>query len=153
MNGGAGTWRHRVHLGSGERGSATLELAIVAPGLLLLLGVALVAGRVVATAGAVEQAAAAAARAASLSRDARSADAQAREVAEASLRDQGITCMQMASEVDTEGFTVALGGPASVSVQVRCSVPLSDLAVPGMPGTRVLESTVTSALDSYRGRT
>ena len=137
----------------GDRGSASLELVVLAPGLLLMLGVALVAGRVVAAGSAVEQAAAAGARAASLARDARTAEVLAREVATASLQDQGIACARMASRVDTGGFAVALGRPATVSVEVECAVALRDLAVPGVPGMRVLEARMTSPLDRYRGRT
>lgn len=137
----------------GDRGSASLELVVLAPGLLLLLIVAVVAGRVVAAGSAVEQAAAAGARAASLARDARTAEVRARDVAIASLRDQGISCARMASRVDTGGFAVALGAPATVSVEVECAVALRDLAVPGVPGMRVLEARMTSPLDRYRGRT
>lgn len=135
-----------------DRGAATLELAVLAPALLLMLGMALVAGRVVAAGSAVEQAAAAAARAASLARDARTAQSRAADVASEALRDQGVTCTSLTSRVDTAGFAVAAGSPAAVSVEVRCSVTLADLAVPGVPGTRVLEARMTSPLDSYRGR-
>ena len=51
-----------------ERGSVSLELAILAPALLLLLGVLVLAGRVETSSAAVEQAARAAARDASLAR-------------------------------------------------------------------------------------
>jgi hypothetical protein len=54
--------------------------------------------------------------------------------------------------VSTTGFRVAVGEPASVTVEVRCAVPLADVAVPGMPGTRVLTARVTSPLDTFRGR-
>lgn len=135
-----------------ERGSATLELAIVAPALLLLLSVTIVAGRVVSAASAVEQAAAAAARAASLAREARVAQGEAQRVAVSSMRDQGITCAPVSTRVDVTGFAVAVGRPASVSAEVRCTVPLADLAVPGLPGTRVVSASATSPLDRFRTR-
>lgn len=136
----------------GDRGSTTLELAIVAPALLLLLSVTIVAGRVVSAASAVEQAAAAAARAASLARDARSAQGEAQRAARATMDDQGITCAPMVSRVQVAGFAVAVGRPASVSAEVRCTVPLADLAVPGLPGYRVVEASATSPLDRFRAR-
>lgn len=135
-----------------DRGSTTLELAILAPALLALLGLVIVAGRIAAAGSAVEQAAAAAARSASLARDGRAAQAGAERVARDSLRDQGVTCVPLASSVDTGGFALRVGSPASVSVRVSCAVPLSDVAVPGMPGRRVVVAEVSSPLDRFRGR-
>jgi hypothetical protein len=100
----------------------------------------------------VEQAAAAAARAASIARDARAAQAQAQATASSALADQALTCAPSSTIVSTTGFRVAVGEPASVTVEVRCAVPLADVAVPGMPGTRVLTARVTSPLDTFRGR-
>lgn len=136
-----------------ERGSATIELAIVAPALLALLGLVILGGRIQAAGGAVEQAAAAAARAASIARDARAAEAAARSVATESMRDQGVTCDQASTSVDAAGFAVEVGRPASVTVEVTCRVRLDDIAVPGMPGSRTLTAQMTSPLDRYRGRT
>jgi Flp pilus assembly protein TadG len=136
----------------GERGSATLELAVVAPALLLLLSLVVVAGRVVTAGSAVEQAASAAARAASLARDARAAQVEAERVARASMREQGITCAPAASRVQASGFGVAVGRPASVSVEVRCAVPLADIAIPGLPGSRVVSARSASPLDRFRAR-
>lgn len=124
----------------------------MAPALLLLLSVTIVAGRVVSAGSAVEQAAAAAARAASLARDARTAQGEAQRVASSSMRDQGIDCAPLASRVQVAGFAVAVGRPAHVSVDVRCTVPLADLAVPGLPGSRVVTASATSPLDRFRAR-
>ena len=135
-----------------EVGSATLELAILAPALLLILGLVVVAARVVAAGSVVEQAAAAAAREASLTRDARQARGRAEQVAAAALADQGITCQPMRSSVDTRGFAAEVGRPASVTVEVTCTVALGDLAVPGLPGSRQLAAHATSALDTFRER-
>ena len=135
-----------------DTGSATLELAVIAPVLLMLLSLVIVAGRLAAAAGSVDQAAAAAARAASLARNARSAQAEAERIARASLRSQGVICAPLRTSIDTAGFRVEVGRPASISVAVRCSVPLADLAVAGMPGTRIVSAAATSPLDRYRGR-
>jgi Flp pilus assembly protein TadG len=136
----------------GDRGSATMELAVLAPALLALLGLVIVAGRVSAAGSAVEQGAASAARAASIARDARAAQVAADRTAREALRDQGITCRAVTSSVDVRGFAVAVGSPASVTVTVRCAVPLGDLAVPGMPGQRTVTATMTSPIDRFRGR-
>lgn len=143
----------RSRLGhAAERGSATIELAVLAPALLAVLGLVIVAGRVSAAGSAVEHAAASAARAASIARDARAAQAGARSVAQDSLRDQGITCRELTTTMDTSGFAVALGSAASVTVTIRCAVPLADVAVPGMPGERTVSAAMTSPIDSFRGR-
>ena len=73
-----------------ERGSATLELAILAPVLLLLLGLVVLAGRVQVAAGAVEHAAMSAAREASLARTVDGARATASSAAARELDGQDI---------------------------------------------------------------
>ncbi len=135
-----------------ERGSATVELAVLAPALLALLGLVIVAGRISAAGSAVEQATASAARAASIARDARAAQVAAERSARDALRDQGVTCQPMTSSVDTGGFAVAVGSPSSVTVRVRCAVPLADISVPGMPGQRTITAQMTSPIDRFRGR-
>jgi Flp pilus assembly protein TadG len=145
-------WPRAADLRAADRGSATIELAILAPALLALLGLVIVAGRISAAGSAVEQAAASAARTASIARDARAAQAGAQRSALDSLRDQGVTCQPLTSSVDTRGFAVAVGSPASVTVNVTCAVPLAALAVPGMPGRRTVTATMTSPIDRFRGR-
>jgi Flp pilus assembly protein TadG len=135
-----------------SQGSATLELVILAPAVLALLGLVILAARITSAGSAVEHAASAGARAASLERDARSARAAAADVVRQALDDQSITCEALSYTVDVQGFNVAIGQPATTSVSVMCRVPLADLGVPGMPGTRVIQGTATSSLDRFRGR-
>lgn len=135
-----------------ERGSATIELAIAAPALLALLGLVIVAGRIQVAASTIEQAAAASARAASIARDARTAEAQASQAARDSLASQGISCDPATTSIDSSGFAVAVGQSATVTARVSCRVPLADLAVPGMPGTRTVSAEVASPIDRYRAR-
>lgn len=137
---------------AGTRGSATLELVILAPALLVLIGVVIVAARLAAATSAVEQAASAGARAASLERDARSARAAAAEGVRQGLAGQSITCEPLSYHVDVDGFAIALGRPASTSVTVSCRVPLADLSIPLIPGSSRLQATATSSLDRFRGR-
>lgn len=135
-----------------DRGSATLELAVLAPALLAFLGLAIAAGRIEIAASAVEQAASAAARDASIARTGPAARAAATDTARESLRNQGIDCGVLGVVVDASGFSVTAGSPGHVTVSVHCTVPLSDLAVPGMPGTRTLSARMVSAVDRYRSR-
>jgi len=135
-----------------ERGSLTLELAILTPAVLTLLGLVILAGRVEVAASAVDQAAAAAARAASLARTPQQAQDAATTTANQSLTDQDLTCAALTVTVTTAGFDVPVGQPADVAVRVSCTISLSGLGVPGMPASRTLTSTTTSPLDTYRSR-
>lgn len=135
-----------------ERGSATLELAIIAPALLLVLGLVVLAGRVQVAAGAVEHAATIAAREASLARTATSAQSTATTAATRELAAQDIQCATSSVTVDATGFATALGQPATVTTSVTCTISFADLAVPGLPGSRTLTATATSPLDRFRAR-
>jgi Flp pilus assembly protein TadG len=134
-----------------ERGSAAIEVVLLVPALMLLLLFAVAGGRVAIAHGSVEQAAADAARAASIARTAGSAQSTAGEAARATLANQGLNCTSVTVTLDTSGFATSVGSPASVAATVSCTVRLSDLAVPGLPD-RVITATVTSPLDTYRGR-
>lgn len=135
-----------------DGGSVTLELVVWAPGLLLIVAGLVVAGRVALAGGAAEHAAAQAARAASLARTATVARSEATRVARASLDSQGLACDQLTVDMDLAGFVVPVGQPASVTATVRCAVRLSDVGVPGLPGTRTVTASSTSPLDTYRRR-
>ena len=135
-----------------EVGSATLELAILAPAVLLLLGLVIVGGRIEIAGGAVEQASAQAARAASLARTPDAARQAATETALATLTGQDLHCSHVDVSVDTSGFAVAVGNAAQVSARVTCTLDLSAVGVPGLPGRRTLTAQTQSVLDRYRSR-
>jgi Flp pilus assembly protein TadG len=135
-----------------DRGSATLELVVWAPGLLLLIALLVVAGRINSAHGAVEQAAVEAARSASIARTPEAARNQALASARESLAHQGIACTSITVSVDTSGFAAQPGTPATVAATVTCPVRLSDLTLP-LPGTRTVTYTAVSSLDTFRERT
>ncbi|SDU32147.1 TadE family protein [Jiangella alkaliphila] len=136
-----------------ERGSATVELAVVAPGLLMIIALLVLGGRVTIAGGSVEHAAAEAARTASIARTESDAQFQGRNAAEASLEQQDLLCVGGPSiEIDTSQFSRPPGEPATVSATVTCRVQLSDVAIPGLPGSREITETVESPLDTYRMR-
>lgn len=136
----------------GDRGSTTLELVVWAPGLLLMIGLLIVAGRVNSANAAVEQAAVDAARTASSARSAVGARDMARASAEQTLAAQALQCTTTTVVLDTSGFARPPGQSASVTATVTCPVRLSDLAVPGLPGTRSVSHTATSSIDTFRER-
>jgi len=135
-----------------ERGSASVELALIAPAIGLLIGFVIVGGRIEVNSGAIDGVAAAAARDASISRTPAQAQATAQQTAAETLAAQGLDCIHQSVTVDTSGFARPLGQPANIRVTVRCTVRLSDIGMPGLPGSRTLTDHFTSALDEYRGR-
>lgn len=136
----------------GERGSLSAEAILTAAGLLLVASVLVAFGRVQLATGSVEAAAAESSRAASIARSAPAAAAQAKLAAVDSLGRQGLDCASISVQVDTAGFATSPGTPASVGATVSCTVGLSDLAIPGMPGQRTITTSASSPLDTYRER-
>jgi len=134
-----------------ERGSATVEAVIGVPVFVLLILLAIMGGRVALAKQAVDAATADAARVASLSRDATTAKSDAIEVAEASLANQGITCLDTTITVDTAALRRPAGTPGMVTATVSCTVRLADLGLPGT-ASRTITATVTSPVDTWRER-
>ncbi|MBN9103107.1 MULTISPECIES: TadE/TadG family type IV pilus assembly protein [unclassified Pseudonocardia] len=133
-------------------GSPSVEAALLAVviGMLLVLGVA--GGRMVAAESATDHAARAAARAASIERSATAAEARAREIARAVLDERALRCDVLDVDVDVSQFARPLGAPASVRAEVRCAVRWSDLGLPGAPGTRDVDAAFVSPIDQLRER-
>ena len=134
-----------------ERGSATVEAVIGVPVFVLLILLAIMGGRVALAKQAVDAATADAARVASLSRDATKAKSDAIEVAEASLANQGITCLDITITVDTAALRRPAGTPGVVTATVSCTLRLADLGLPGT-ASRTVTATVTSPVDTWRER-
>ncbi|MCW2803247.1 MAG: hypothetical protein QOF52_1370 [Propionibacteriaceae bacterium] len=144
---GASKLRHKS-----ERGSASVELAVLLPGLIILLGLMIVGGRLWLARATVAEAAYSAARAGSLARTASGAAVDGPAAGQQSLATDGLRCAQSAISVSTEAFAVPVGQPATVMSKVRCVVVFSDVLLPGMPGSLTIEATGSSALDTYRSR-
>ena len=134
-----------------DAGSVTLELAILTPAVLILLGLVILAGRVQVADQAVDHAAQSAARAATLARDPVHARAQAEAAATRELATGDLHCTGVRVSLDTSGFAVPVGRSAEVTATVTCTLDLDGL-VPGIPGTRRVTSSATSPLDTYRTR-
>ncbi|HET9893563.1 MAG TPA: TadE/TadG family type IV pilus assembly protein [Streptosporangiaceae bacterium] len=137
----------------GDRGNAPLELVLLAPIILILIGFVIAAGRVNTAQGAVDAAARAAAREASVAPSEGVAQVNALASADAALRSDGLQCQPA---VSLPGLSAAFGTPigraASVHALVVCVVRLSDVVVPGVPGTITLRARFTSPLDPFRSR-
>ncbi|MGN9774869.1 TadE/TadG family type IV pilus assembly protein [Micromonospora sp. H33] len=151
---------------SRERGSVSVEVAILAPAFIALLVLGGVAGRTAVAAEAVDAAAHDAARAASISRDAGTARREARDAAVRLLDWRRLNCAgtpTVAFSGSVNGrptsfdaaFRSPVGQNASVTVRISCAVDLSDLqlsVVPGMPTGKRVTASFTSPLDRYRSR-
>lgn len=129
-----------------------MELVILAPFLLLFISVVVFVGRMAIAKQSVESAAWEAARQASISRAAAYAQSSAHDAARDSLQQQGLECGDMTVSVDVGDFSRAPGRGGEVSATVRCRVRLADLAIPGVPGSRWVDATASSPLDTYRER-
>ena len=135
-----------------EEGAASLEVVVLTPVLVLLLGLLVLAGRVTLARTSVEQAADEAARSASIARTAAGARRAAADGAVRALGRQSLRCSRVDVAVDVAGFAVPVGQPARVTATVTCVVALADLALPGFPGSRTVTASAISPLDTYRER-
>jgi Flp pilus assembly protein TadG len=134
-----------THARRRDHGAVALELVLLTPLFLILLDFAVLGGRLSESQSQVDAAAHAAARAASLQRTVAGADSAARTVAGDTLP-QATGCRTTDVAIDTTAFRP--GGV--VVVTVHCDVVLKDLAWLPLPGTRTVNGSSTSAVDTYR---
>jgi hypothetical protein len=119
----------------------------------LLIGMVVAAGRTTIAQGSVDAAARDAARQASIARSPADAQAAAQDSASAALAGDRLDCTPVIAMPGLDqAFATPVGDPASVTAVVSCTVSLSDLLVPGLPGSKRLTGTFTSPLDPFRGR-
>jgi len=135
-----------------ERGSASIEAAVAVPAFALFVGLIIFGGRTATTHQSVETAAADAARAASIERTSSLGRAAAIDAATTSLSNQGVHCLDIYVTIDSSQFSRTVGEIATVSVTVECRLDLSDLSVPGVPGSRLIKATASSPIDTWRER-
>ena len=142
----------RAGRAAADEGNAALELVILAPVLLALLGLVIAAGRMSIAQGSVDAAARDAARQASIALRPAAAQAAGQASARAALRQDGLDCRPVVLVNVSQFATTQPGEPAAVTAMVQCTISLSDLALPGMPGSDRLQAEFTSPLDIYRSR-
>jgi len=130
-----------------ERGSVSVEVAVIAPAFVFLMLLVVFAGKVSEADGNVERAAAEGARAASLRQHPGNAATDARSTVEANLATAGVSCSTLEAIVDTSDFEP--GG--TVTVTVECTASRADVTLLGVPGTRTFTATATEVIDTYRG--
>ncbi|GAB1641514.1 TadE/TadG family type IV pilus assembly protein [Krasilnikovia sp. MM14-A1259] len=137
--------RWRLLTQAPDAGASTAEMALVTPLLVALLLFVVMCGRLVSAQIDLDAAASSGARTASITRGG-NATAQAERTARDTLAARGVTC---------RNATVSVSGNqqpgGAVTVRVACRVPLSDLILLGVPGSRVVEASATSPVDQWRG--
>ncbi len=129
-----------------EHGSLTVELVTLTPVLLMVVLVVVVLGRVAGARQQVVEAARAGAEVAAVEPDPASAQAASEVDAAISTSGHIRTCAVRQVLTDTSHFYP--GG--YVTVTVVCRVPLSDVAVPGLPGSTTVRASSTAPIDPYR---
>lgn len=135
-----------------ERGSAAVEITLVAPVLGLFILVVIFGGRLALARQAVQSAAFDAARSASLARTQAEARTAAARTAAATLANQKLPCTTTQLDLDTTGFDKPVGTPATITVRLVCDVATGDLGLPGIAATVAVDAEATSPLDSFRER-
>jgi Flp pilus assembly protein TadG len=137
----------------GERGSMSVELAVLAPALALLLLLIGAGARVVEVQGHIDGAARDAARAASIARSSGQAAAFAQQAAEADL---GSTswCLPHTVSAQVSGWPAAGLIPAGtdVTVTVTCDVNMSPFTVLGFSGSMQFTGHAVAPLDPFMCR-
>ena len=130
---------------SSERGSLTLELALVVPALILMVVFISGAATIVGARSDIDDAAWEAARAASLTRNPMAADLAARSAVDHRLTSERWSCTSKRVDVDVSRFTP--GG--SVGVTVSCLLRLADAGL-FLPGATHVSARATEPLDQYK---
>ena len=136
----------RTVAAGGDRGSATVQVTLLAPLLVLVLLFVVLCQRLGVAQLDLDTAAHTAARAASLARTLPAAHTGARSAALGSLAAHRLTCHHPTIHADLDGLEP--GG--TVTVTIGCTVGLSDLTLLAIPGHRRLQSTAVSPIDTWR---
>ena len=130
-----------------ESGSATAELVVLAPVLAAILLFLVGLGRIGLASSQVHDAVRAGLQAGVVASSPAAAASAARAAALDTLSGDHIACASPDVSVDVSRFVP--GG--QLRVQLSCTVSLSDVALPGVPGSRTLQASLTAPVETYRG--
>jgi Flp pilus assembly protein TadG len=128
-----------------------VELAILLPVIVLVLAMLVIGGRIALAGQRIDGVADAAARDASIAPTPAAAQQAAVSSAQTALAAADLHCVDVKVTVDVAGFAATPGTPAAVTVNVWCTVDLSDIGAPGLPGSRTLHDQAASPLELARG--
>ena len=142
---------HRT-MSKDQRGAAAVELTLVVPALLLVLGLLVAGGRLWFARATLNEAAQTTARAASLARSAAAANVAGRDAGSQSLATAGLRCRSTSVSIGTAAFAVPVATPATVTSTILGVVDFSDVILRAWPGSIALTGRGSVALDTYRSR-
>jgi Flp pilus assembly protein TadG len=143
MTGGARPcWRRGL-----EDGSLSVELAMIAPALLLIFGLIFAYGRTGQINGTLDSGTRDGARSATTARSYDEARQLATKAIKAAIVDSPQDCQNSLQVRVTGRFEPG----EAVTVSADCTFGLSDIGLPGAPGTIHTKATFTSMLDPNRG--
>lgn len=128
-----------------DRGSAVVEVAILAPVFLMLLAFVVFVGRIGSLSQVVTSAARDGSRVASLRGSSAAAEADAQEAVAATMVDRGISCQDL--RVDVDSSSAQPGGSATVTV--TCVVSLSGLSGFPLPGDKSVSARSVQVIDRH----
>jgi Flp pilus assembly protein TadG len=131
---------------NGDSGSLVVELVVLTPVVFLIALCVVVFGRVSEARQLVTEAARAGAEAAAIMPNAQSAQSAAVDSAAVGTDGSAHTCAHTRIVTDVSHYYP--GG--YVRVTVTCAVALSDLSVPGVPGSTTVSESSTAPVDPYR---
>ena len=129
-----------------DRGSATVELVLLTPLLIVMLLFVVALGRVASARQEVDAAARDAARAAANARSSTGAQTAGEDAAHAALSQQSVTCRDLQVQIRDDFHA---GGV--VTARIECTVALGDLVGLGVPGSRTITASFVAPVDQYRG--
>lgn len=138
-----------TRLRRGEEGQAAIELVLVAPALLLVLGVMLGAGRLLSTRASLDAVAREAGRSAVEAPDARTAVRMGERAASTAAAAYGLSPGHLSVEIDPGSF--ARGGTVRVVATYRVGLgdlPLLGVGIPGI----TLHGVHIEPIDPYKSR-
>jgi Flp pilus assembly protein TadG len=137
--------------GRGQRGSISVELVVLAPGLALLLLLIAAGARVVEVQGHIDGAARDAARAASVARSYPQAVQAAQQAARADLGPTSL-CAPRSVSVQVAGYPAAPLTVAAVTVTVTCEVNMSPFTALGFGLSKRFTGQAVAPLDPFMCR-
>ncbi|WP_328994618.1 pilus assembly protein [Kribbella sp. NBC_01245] len=132
---------------AGERGTMALELAILAPIMLMLFMFLMACGRYYQTASLLENAAREGARAASQARSSDDAEIRLNDAVDRAAGQAFRSCADTASGSITSGFEPG----ETLTVEVTCTIDYRDLGLLGLSGDTTVSRQFSSSVDPYRG--
>jgi len=134
---------------SKQRGSMSIEAVLIIPAFLIFLALIAAIGRTAAVREDLHASVVAGARIASLQTSSQAGESAARTAIESHLSDEGVDCTYIDISINSYAMDLPPGQSGEVTATITCTVPLSDLSVPGLPGQIQLSDTFSTPIDPY----